>query len=280
MKARGDDDPGRCRRGAGDAAAQRPGRAAEVTRRGAAAAAGVERPAVHARAIRSSACNRGSRRKWPSPPSRREGSRVRRSTGATCPPTPVWCPAGKLALPVKRDAADPNAAVRLTLLTSQFVPLGNNQPDPNKALRPEKPVELPASEDRCGRHHDRSCRRCSTRAGYDVAVQAELLAADKTDGAGHGVHPGPAAAVRQPVALVYDGPPKIEVDARRQDRDDRQGQGQGRAPRGLDRRRGADAHRPAAGRAADAGHGEGRREPFAIKCRARTGLRRPARWPG
>src|SRR5262249_6699065 len=51
---------------------------------------------------------------------------------------------GKLPLRVKLTRADMNSVVRLTLLTSQLLPLVNNQPDVNATLRAEKPVELAA----------------------------------------------------------------------------------------------------------------------------------------
>ena len=50
-------------------------------------------------------------------------------------------PGGKLALPVKLTRADVASPVRLTLLTSQAPVLVNNQPDPNRAIRVEKPTE-------------------------------------------------------------------------------------------------------------------------------------------
>jgi hypothetical protein len=93
----------------------------------------------------------------------------------------------KLALKVNVQRPGDKSTVKLTLLTSQRTPLVNNQPDPNKALRQEKPVELPAPP---------AAKEPATNIAtdgevsvlvpvdlgasvYDVTVQAELLAPDK-----------------------------------------------------------------------------------------------------
>src|SRR5262249_61129035 len=88
----------------------------------------------------------------------------------------VRAPAGKYVLPVKITRTDPAAPVRLTLLPSQAPILVNNQPDPNRSIRAEKPVELAA--------------KVSTAEvtvllppelpadAYDLAVQADWLSPD------------------------------------------------------------------------------------------------------
>ncbi len=58
-------------------------------------------------------------------------------------------PAGKLALPVKVTRPEATRSpVRLTLLTSQSPPLVNDQPDPNRTIRAEQPIELPGDRSR------------------------------------------------------------------------------------------------------------------------------------
>src|SRR5439155_17466667 len=86
-------------------------------------------------------------------------------------------PAGKLALPVTASRADPAAPVRLVLLTSQAPPLVSGQPDPNRAIRPEKPAELGAkvSDGEVSLVIPNELPADS----YQVAVQAELLSPDK-----------------------------------------------------------------------------------------------------
>src|SRR5439155_1365510 len=73
--------------------------------------------------------------------------------------------------------AGDKTTVKLTLLTSQKPPLLNNQPDVNKTLRQEKPVELPVKV----ANGDLPIIVPADLSGpvYDVTVQGELLAADK-----------------------------------------------------------------------------------------------------
>ena len=100
-----------------------------------------------------------------------------RSIGASLPADAGLVPAGKLALPVKLTRPKILPSVRLTLLTSQLPPLVNNQPDPNKALRQEKPVELAANA--VDGEVTLLVPPELAAPGYDVTVQAELLGADK-----------------------------------------------------------------------------------------------------
>ena len=60
------------------------------------------------------------------------------------PPDAGLSPGGKLSLPFTVKRLDPAAPVRLVLLTSQSPPFTNNQPDPARALRGERPIELAA----------------------------------------------------------------------------------------------------------------------------------------
>jgi hypothetical protein len=111
-------------------------------------------------------------------------------------------PGGKLALPVKLTRTDVAAPVRLTLLTSQSPPLTNNQPDPNRAIRIEKPTELGA--------------KVSEGAvpvlvpgelpadSYQVAVLAELLTPDKQRVQASAVTPVRVLKVRMPAAVKFD----------------------------------------------------------------------------
>lgn len=89
--------------------------------------------------------------------------------------------AGKLTLPIKvtrpSDAAFEKATVRLTLLTSQLPPRQNRQPDTNKMLRVEKPVELAA--DKLEGEAVVLLPPELPSLSYDLCLQAELLAPDK-----------------------------------------------------------------------------------------------------
>ncbi|HJZ55963.1 MAG TPA: hypothetical protein VKE74_13420, partial [Gemmataceae bacterium] len=125
------------------------------------------------------------------------------------PQTAVLAPAGKYVLPVKITRTDPAAPVRLTLLTSQAPILVNNQPDPNRSIRAEKPVELAA--------------KVSTAEvtvllppelpadAYDLAVQAELLSPDKQRVLATAFTPVRRLSVRLPVAVKLSGPATIEM---------------------------------------------------------------------
>jgi hypothetical protein len=117
--------------------------------------------------------------------------------------------AGKLALPVKVNRPLPDAPVRLTLLTSQLPPLQNNQPDPNRTLRPEKPVELPAKA--TDGELTALVPPDLPAPVYDVTVQADLLAADKRTVLATAFTPVRRLAVRLPVAVSLSGPARIEA---------------------------------------------------------------------
>jgi len=114
-------------------------------------------------------------------------------------------PGGKLALPVTVKRLDPAAPVRLVLLTSQAPPVNlARQPDPNAAIRAEKPVELAAKV---------SDSEMSLLLpvdlpadSYQIAVQAELLSADKTRVLATAVTPVRIFVVKLPVAIKADVP--------------------------------------------------------------------------
>jgi hypothetical protein len=117
-------------------------------------------------------------------------------------------PGGKLTLPIKVQRSNEKTTVKLTLLTSQITPLVNNQPDPVKALRQEKPLELPIkvtdSEVVVLVPVDPSA------PVYAVTVQAELLAADKKVLA-TAYAPVQQLAVRVPLLVKLDGPHRLEA---------------------------------------------------------------------
>jgi hypothetical protein len=118
-------------------------------------------------------------------------------------------PTGKLTLPVKIARPDGPNAVRLTLLTSQPPTLLNNQPDPNRSLRPEKPVEL-AAKVTDGELVVLVPPELSSPA-YDVAVQAELLSPDKQKVLATAYTTVRRLEVKRPVALALDGQARIDA---------------------------------------------------------------------
>jgi hypothetical protein len=117
-------------------------------------------------------------------------------------------PGTKLTLPVKTTRLDEKTTVRLTLLTSQVLPFTNNQPDPNKALRQEKPIELPAKVT----DSEVVVLVPPTLPGpvYDVTVQAELLGANKKVLA-TAFAPVRRMNVHIPVVVKLIGPDRIEA---------------------------------------------------------------------
>ena len=118
-------------------------------------------------------------------------------------------PAGKLALPVTVKRLDPAAPVRLVLLTSQAQPLTNNQPDPNRTIRPERPTEL-AAKLSDGEVPVVIPAELPADA-YQLAVQAELLSADKQKVLATAVTPVRSFPVKLPVAVKADAP---KIDAK------------------------------------------------------------------
>lgn len=118
-------------------------------------------------------------------------------------------PGGKLNLPFNVKRLDPAAPVRLVLLTSQSPPLLNNQPDPNRSIRQERPVEL-AAKINDGDFSVLVPPELSADA-YQVALQAELLSADKQRVLASAVTPVRTMPVKMPVALKLEKSPKIEA---------------------------------------------------------------------
>src|SRR5262249_52273685 len=99
--------------------------------------------------------------------------------------------------------------VRLSLVTSQVVPLVNNQPDPNRSLRIEKPVEIAAKATDADVPLLIPAQLDSPL--YDVTVQAELLSADRRLVLATAYAPVRRLSVKMPVAIQLDGPPRLEA---------------------------------------------------------------------
>jgi hypothetical protein len=118
-------------------------------------------------------------------------------------------PAGKLALPIKVTRPKSPSVLRLTLVTSQLPALINNQPDPNKALRQEKPVEMAATAT------DGEVTLLAppemTSPGYDVTVEAELLSADKRTVMATAYAPVKRLTVRPSLIVKLEGSGRIEA---------------------------------------------------------------------
>lgn len=116
---------------------------------------------------------------------------------------------GRLLLPVKLVRASAEGLVRLTPLTSQPPRIVNGQPDPNRALRAEKPVELAANvvEGEVALLVPPDL----PSANYDVAVLAELLSADKQRVVAAAYTPVRPFQVRTPLAVQLSGAAQIEV---------------------------------------------------------------------
>ncbi|HEX3657168.1 MAG TPA: hypothetical protein VHV55_15250 [Pirellulales bacterium] len=116
---------------------------------------------------------------------------------------------GKLVLPIKLKRADDKAPVRLSLITSQVVPLLRDRPDPAKTLRVEKAVELVANQNT----GELTLLVPGELPGpvYDVTVQADLLAADKRTVLATAVAPVKRLDVLNPVTVELAGPTRIPV---------------------------------------------------------------------
>jgi hypothetical protein len=118
-------------------------------------------------------------------------------------------PAARLALPVKlvRPAGDP--VVRLTLMTSQPPLLVNGQPDPNRSLRQEQPVELAANV-------NEGAITLLTPPElpapfYDVTVQADLLKTDKRTVLATAYTPVRRLPVRMSLVVQLAGAAQVEA---------------------------------------------------------------------
>lgn len=85
---------------------------------------------------------------------------------------------GKTALPIKLVRPEGEATpVRVTFITAQNIPRVNNNPDVNRSLRAEKPVEI--APDKTDGELTVLVPAELSSALYDVAVLAELLSKDK-----------------------------------------------------------------------------------------------------
>ncbi|HZZ78683.1 MAG TPA: hypothetical protein VFE62_09200, partial [Gemmataceae bacterium] len=117
-------------------------------------------------------------------------------------------PGIKLPLPILVKRAMDKTTVKLTLLTSQVAPLVNNQPDPNKTLRQEKPIEMPVK----GNDSELVVLVPPELPApvYDVTVQAELLDPAKKVLA-TSFTPVRRMAVRMPIVVKLNGPTRIEA---------------------------------------------------------------------
>jgi hypothetical protein len=123
------------------------------------------------------------------------------------PDKAALAPPFKLSLPVKVVRPDPASPVRLTLLTSQNAPLQNGQPDVAKMIRAEKATELGAKV------ADGDVVALVPpevpAEGYDLAVQAEVLSADKQKVLTTAFTPVRRLPVKLPVAVKLDGGPAV-----------------------------------------------------------------------
>ena len=118
-------------------------------------------------------------------------------------------PAGKLSLPVSVKRPDPATPVRLTLLTSQAPPILNNQPNPNAAIRVERAIELGA---KVGDGDVPLLIPADLPAdSYQLAVQAEILTPDKRTVLATVYTPVRSFAVKLPVMIKLESPPRLEA---------------------------------------------------------------------
>ncbi len=118
-------------------------------------------------------------------------------------------PAGKLPLPIKLTRPKSPSVVRLTLLTSQLPPLLNNQPDPNKALRQEKPIEVAATA--VDGEITLLVPADMIAPAYDIAVEAELLSPDKRTALATAYTPVKRLPVKPSLIVKLDGSGRIEA---------------------------------------------------------------------
>jgi hypothetical protein len=116
-------------------------------------------------------------------------------------------PTRKLNLPIKLTRADDKAFVRLTLMTSQIVPRVNGNPDLNRAIRAERPVEL-APKVKDGQL-DALVPADLAATSYEIAIRADMLAPDRRRVLATAYTPVKRLAVRWP--LVVSVAPRVEV---------------------------------------------------------------------
>ena len=112
-------------------------------------------------------------------------------------------------LAVKCTRTGVTGPVRLSLLTSQLPPLVNNQPDLNKTIRLEKPIEIApmASESEVALLIPVEL----PGEMYDLAIQAELLSADKKTVISTAYTSVRRLPTRLPMALKVSTPARMDV---------------------------------------------------------------------
>jgi hypothetical protein len=99
--------------------------------------------------------------------------------------------------------------VRLSLITSQPPPLVNGQPDLNRTIRVEQPIELPGTT---AEGAVKVLVPVELPASlYDVTVQADLLAADRRTVVATAFAPVRRMTVKLPLVVQLTGPPKVEA---------------------------------------------------------------------
>lgn len=119
-------------------------------------------------------------------------------------------PGKNLPLPIKATRTDDKLPIRLSLITSQLPPItGNNQPDLPKTLRAEKPIELAAKT--ADGEVVAVVPPELANSSYDVAIQAELLSADKRTVLATSFTPVKRLELSLPVAVKLAGPSDLKV---------------------------------------------------------------------
>ncbi|MBY0515081.1 MAG: hypothetical protein K2P78_14405, partial [Gemmataceae bacterium] len=112
-------------------------------------------------------------------------------------------------LPADLPADAYDLAVQADLLTSQAPVPANNQPDPARTIRAEKPVELAAKASTA----DLTVLLPADLPAdaYDLAVQADLLSADKQRVLAAAFTPVRRLPVRLPIAVKLSSPAKVTL---------------------------------------------------------------------
>ncbi len=127
----------------------------------------------------------------------------------TLPSDLALVPGSKPSLPVKVLRPAGNTLVRLTLLTSQLTPLVNNRPDVNQTIRLAKAVELGAKVDKG--EVPLLLPLQLTAPLYDVAIQGELLSADRRTVLATAFTPVKRLPVRLPLLVHLKTPARFET---------------------------------------------------------------------
>lgn len=118
-------------------------------------------------------------------------------------------PTGKLTLPIKITRANPETVVRVTLVSIQEIPLLNNQPDQNQAIRLEKAVEIPAKAPKGEAVVLVPANPKSLR--YDLALKAELLTPNKQSVLAVAHTTVRRLAVKNPILITLEAKGKYEA---------------------------------------------------------------------